>query len=162
METNKEESRQKILNTTRELLIGSGYDSFNIRSVASACNMSVGTLYHYFPGKDDLVRDAMLRDWKNEMSLLREQIEQKHSDIGKARLIYNSLIFYESRYMKVWCDYSRKHICNPFDNRMHLYVINDLRRVSGFDRFTLEILLCYAKVLDQSFDDIEAKLKILL
>ena len=162
METNKEESRQKILNTTRELLIGSGYDSFNIRSVASACYMSVGTLYHYFPGKDYLVRDAMLRDWKNEMSLLREQIEQKRCAIGKARLVYNCIIAYEARYMKVWCDCSAKRVYRPYENRLHLYVINDLREVSGFDRFTLEILLRYAELPDQSFDDIEAKLKILL
>lgn len=162
MENIREERKREIMKAARELLIGSGYEGLNIRNVASACGLSVGALYKYFPGKEELIREVMLQDWKNEMSLLKDQIGQKRCAIGKARLIYNCLISYEARYMKVWCDCSAKRTYRPYENRLHLHVISDLREVSGFDRFTLEILLRYAELPDQSFDDIEAKLRILL
>ena len=162
METKKETRKNEIRKTGRELLVSGGYEEFNMRSVAKTCGMSVGALYDYYTGKDEMVRDIMLTDWKNEMTLIREQIGQKRCNIGKARLVYDSIISYEARYMKLRCDCTARRDYRPYENRLHLYVISDLREVSGFDRFTLEILLRYASLPDQNFDDIEAKLRILL
>lgn len=42
-----------------------GLATLGIRSVAEACEVSVGTIYKYFPTKDDLVVDVISTFWRN-------------------------------------------------------------------------------------------------
>ena len=41
-------SREAILQTSRELIRTQGWDAVNIRNVAKACDISVGSIYNYF------------------------------------------------------------------------------------------------------------------
>ena len=41
-------SKQEILKTSRELIQQQGWSVVSIRSVASACGVSVGSIYNYF------------------------------------------------------------------------------------------------------------------
>lgn len=43
----------------------SGLSSLGIRSVAEACGVSVGTIYNYFPTKEDLVVEVIGMFWRN-------------------------------------------------------------------------------------------------
>ncbi len=47
-------SREIILAASKELVKESGMLSLNIRDVAKKCDISVGSVYNYFPSKDDL------------------------------------------------------------------------------------------------------------
>lgn len=47
-------SRDEILKTSRQLLQKEGWAAVNIRSVASACGVSVGSIYNYFGSKAEL------------------------------------------------------------------------------------------------------------
>ncbi len=42
-----------------------GVAGLGIRSVAEACGVSVGTIYNYFPTKDDLVLEVISTFWRN-------------------------------------------------------------------------------------------------
>lgn len=42
-----------------------GLSALNMRSVAQACHLAVGSLYHYFPNKDDLVIATVARVWQD-------------------------------------------------------------------------------------------------
>lgn len=42
-----------------------GLSALNMRSVAQACHVAVGSLYHYFPNKDDLVIATVARVWQD-------------------------------------------------------------------------------------------------
>ena len=46
-------SKEEILHTTRELIMEQGWSEVNIRSVAAACGVSVGSIYNYFSSKAD-------------------------------------------------------------------------------------------------------------
>ena len=62
----------KIIENVREQLIAEvrreietmGYSKTTVRSVASALNLGLGTVYNYFPSKDMLVASAVSEDWK--------------------------------------------------------------------------------------------------
>ena len=41
-------SKEEILKTSRELIQQAGWSAVNIRSVATACGVSVGSIYNYF------------------------------------------------------------------------------------------------------------------
>ncbi len=54
-----QERRQRILQTTRELLGERGYEAVTVRELAKRCGVSVPTLYNRFGGKDALIAEAV-------------------------------------------------------------------------------------------------------
>lgn len=56
-------SKEEILKTSRELFQRQGWSAINIRSVAAACGVSVGSIYNYFDSKTALVGAAVESVW---------------------------------------------------------------------------------------------------
>lgn len=56
-------SKEEILQTSRKLIQKKGWAAVSIRSVASACNVSVGSIYNYFDSKTDLVGATIESVW---------------------------------------------------------------------------------------------------
>ena len=56
-------SREAILQTSRELIRTQGWDAVNIRNVAKACDISVGSIYNYFQNKSSLIAAAIESEW---------------------------------------------------------------------------------------------------
>ena len=56
-------SKEEILQTSRELIRQQGWSAVNIRSVAAACGVSVGSIYNYFDSKADLVGATVESVW---------------------------------------------------------------------------------------------------
>lgn len=50
-----EQSRTNILETALRLFRERGFDETTMRDIASACQLSLGAAYHYFPSKEDIV-----------------------------------------------------------------------------------------------------------
>ena len=48
-------SREAILEESRKLVMKEGLLAINMRSVANACGVAVGSIYNYFPSKADLI-----------------------------------------------------------------------------------------------------------
>lgn len=48
-------SKEEVLEASRELVRSQGWSSISVRSVAAACDVSVGSIYNYFDSKTDLV-----------------------------------------------------------------------------------------------------------
>lgn len=55
------DQRTRILDTALELMSERGAHTMSMRQLASACDLNVATLYHYFPSKAELLR-AVLED----------------------------------------------------------------------------------------------------
>lgn len=56
-------SKEAILSVCRELIITQGWEAINIRSVAAACDVSVGSIYNYFHSKFDLIAATVESVW---------------------------------------------------------------------------------------------------
>jgi AcrR family transcriptional regulator len=56
-------SKEEILKASRELIRREGWSSINIRSVAAACGVSVGSIYNYFDSKAALIGAAVESVW---------------------------------------------------------------------------------------------------
>lgn len=56
-------SKEQILKASRELIQRQGWSAVNIRSVAAACGVSVGSIYNYFDSKAALVGAAVESVW---------------------------------------------------------------------------------------------------
>ena len=56
-------SKEEILKTSRKLIREQGCAAVNIRSVATACGVSVGSIYNYFDSKAALVGAAVESIW---------------------------------------------------------------------------------------------------
>lgn len=60
MQTQKDEVKQKILNAAVEEFLVSGYESSSMRVIAANAGITVGNIYSYFTGKDDLFETIVL------------------------------------------------------------------------------------------------------
>ena len=56
-------SKEEILKASRELVRQQGWPAVNIRSVAAACGVSVGSIYNYFDSKAALVGAVVESVW---------------------------------------------------------------------------------------------------
>lgn len=56
-------SKKAILEQSRLLVITQGWQAVNIRTVATACGVSVGSIYNYFASKSDLVTATVESIW---------------------------------------------------------------------------------------------------
>ncbi len=58
-------SKEAILSTCRELVSDKGLSALNMRGVAEACNVALGSIYYYFPSKDDLLIATIESVWED-------------------------------------------------------------------------------------------------
>lgn len=51
--------RQKLLEKSLDLLTSKGYSNINMKEVAAEIGVSTGTLYHYFPAKENILVEML-------------------------------------------------------------------------------------------------------
>ena len=56
-------SKEEILAECRKMVSEEGLQAINIRTVARRCNVSVGSIYYYFSGKNELVLETIESVW---------------------------------------------------------------------------------------------------
>ena len=56
-------SREEILTVCRQLVAASGLAAVNMRKVAQQCQVALGSLYYYFPSKDELLLATVESVW---------------------------------------------------------------------------------------------------
>ena len=95
------DNKQKIIDTTIELIRRHGADAVTVRSVCEAADLSIGTFYHYFANKDDLlmyfVREASFDSF--ELATPLEDIA------GRVAELYMLLI---ERYQSLGVDFMKQ------------------------------------------------------
>lgn len=61
-------SRRSILAASRKLVEEKGLAAVNMRSVGKACDLALGSIYYYFPSKDDLLLATIASVWDDIFS----------------------------------------------------------------------------------------------
>lgn len=57
-------SKEDILSVSKEMVAANGIQAINMRSVAKQCGVAVGSVYNYFPSKNDLMIAVIDVIWK--------------------------------------------------------------------------------------------------
>ena len=64
------DNRRRILNAARDLVAEGGFAAAQMSAVAARAGLATGTLYRYFPSKEDLCRQVFREVSAREMNLL--------------------------------------------------------------------------------------------
>lgn len=57
-------SKEDILSVSKEMVAEQGIQSINMRNVAEQCGVAVGSVYNYFPSKNDLIIAVIEAIWR--------------------------------------------------------------------------------------------------
>ena len=71
-----EDLRETIVQEAKVLIVSNGYGKLNMREVAKASGIAVGTIYNYFPTKDSL------------MLVLNEQSSERNTIWHRKRILH--------------------------------------------------------------------------
>lgn len=99
-----ENVQENLLREARKQVLEQGYSAMTIRSVASACGISIGTVYNYFPSKDMLVASFMLEDWQTCMEAIRKCSEEYVNPKIVLKCVYEELKIFTQNYMPLFQD----------------------------------------------------------
>lgn len=96
-----ENARESLMECGKDFLLQNRdgrAGKFNVRDLTAQCGMALGTFYHYFDSKDDLVRQIMQEDWLEIMKNVDSITESDGSLYEKLKLIYNQICGFEQAY----------------------------------------------------------------
>lgn len=62
-------SKESILKVAKEIVSTEGLNALNIRKVARESGIAIGSVYYYFPSKDDLLIDVIEGVWEDIFKL---------------------------------------------------------------------------------------------
>ena len=97
-----ENVREQLLTEAKRQIMEYGYANTTVRSVASACNLGVGTVYNYFKSKDMLIASFMADDWHESLAKMKQTgTENKELFF---RCIYSSLLEFAEKHSSLFSD----------------------------------------------------------
>ena len=78
---NKEQKINEILDATVRLSQERGPNNFSINDIPQVANVSIGTVYRYFPkGKEDILRQLLLRNIQRQKEMIEKNEKAKNLD----------------------------------------------------------------------------------
>ena len=89
-----ENLKEKLIAEATAQLRSAGYEATTVRSVAKACGVGVGTVYNYFPSKDQLIAACMLQSWQSCIASINKTAEKADTPAPVARCIFDQLQSY--------------------------------------------------------------------
>lgn len=139
MARKKRLSKEKILQVSHELLTEKGVEALDIRSIAKALDVAVGTVYNYYKSQEELILELFQYSWTKT----KERIEQSEFDkyVGFEKYKYVLEIIFE--------DVENR-------NAIGKYIIGDLSKYSLDEKNSKWLLIKDAlkTYTDSAFEDI--------
>ncbi len=120
MKTKTEEKKQLIMDTARDLILETGLQSASVSKISKASGVPVGSIYHAFENKEDLINQVYLRSRDRIVGVLEQEHRGSVEEILKSYLedyIDNALshpkdfIFVENHHLSPVID--RKNMIPP-------------------------------------------------
>lgn len=99
-----ENLESRLIEEARKQIEEAGYSAMTIRSVAKACGVGIGTVYNYFPSKENMLASYMLSDWKGCIAIIDAVSTYSKSPEPVLRCIYDQLIAYAQRHRAIFRD----------------------------------------------------------
>ncbi|NVM93561.1 TetR/AcrR family transcriptional regulator [Arthrobacter wenxiniae] len=81
----KPDRRNAILEAAWPLIAERGYHHVRVQDIAAICGTSTGTIHYYFPGKDDVLREALR--FCVDQAFIRQGAAMRQIDNARKRLL---------------------------------------------------------------------------
>ena len=128
-------TKLRILNATRRFMMESPDETLSMRTIASLCGISAGTIYNHFPDKDSLIAAVMIEDWHKALAEMESAGSRAESFGQGISGIYHAISSFIARYENIWLDYRAAGNYASVQNRRHKELIDE---ISGHVRKLLE------------------------
>lgn len=86
-----ENLKEKILAEADRQLLEVGYEAMTIQSIAKSCGVGVGTVYNYFPSKDEIVIACVATSWMKCMDTIRAVAKYSSTYESVIHCIYDEI-----------------------------------------------------------------------
>lgn len=131
---NHEEYREELLEKCFALFARHGFQGITMREIGKQLDISTGTLYHYFPSKEEIFRQMIIQLSRKQVVILTEQFNKTKS--------------FEERINKLFRFVSQNEVF--FQNV--LFLIIDYYRQSGLndpEHFIRDMAAYYRKAIGE-------------
>ncbi len=81
--------RQKIVETTRQLIIQNGVNNTSLAEIAKTVGISKGTLFYYYTSKADLIFDVTDRHFLLTTQRLKDWVQEVHGEMEAPQILYH-------------------------------------------------------------------------
>lgn len=95
---------ERLIQAARELFVAQGVEAVTVRSIARKAGCSIGLLYHYVDGKEDLLARILASAFARLLERLRRQEQSHHDPMQRLRAVLEA--------------YARFAIEHPHDYRL--------------------------------------------
>lgn len=99
-----ENLESRLMAEARQQIETNGYAATTIRSVAGGCGVGVGTVYNYFPSKDDLAAAYLLEDWRARIAAAEDLSHQAEDPRDVVWCLYDHMRCFSRQHRAVFSD----------------------------------------------------------
>lgn|GEM_PF-747962 len=86
-------TRIRVLECARQVLVAEGYDALALRDLAKRCNMQLGNLQYYFPTRDALLEAIIAAEADQDVAALKSaRNNSSHKDWGDPVQHFTALV----------------------------------------------------------------------
>lgn len=97
---NHEEYREELLEKCFDLFARSGFQGVTMREIGKELQISTGTLYHYFPSKEEIFRQMIFQLSRKQVVILTERFNRTKSFDERVhnllQYVSNNQIFFQN------------------------------------------------------------------
>jgi AcrR family transcriptional regulator len=97
-----ENPKQLILSKAKEILYKEGYSKLSMRSLSKECNIALGTIYNYYPGKKELVIEMMTEYWQSFLCSVQNIANSDENIYTKLHNIFSELGVFIESFRQYW------------------------------------------------------------
>lgn len=120
-EKKKHERKQRIFSAAFKLIEEKGFDETSMTDIAARAELAVGTLYNYFPSKNDLILAIFDRDHQKFIVKVKKNIEIiKNSEDNGLTILKNILLEFISDFIFLNKKTMRQVLVAFFSSEEHL------------------------------------------
>ena len=86
------DKRSVILNAALKTFVRRGYPSTKVAEIASEAGVAEGTLYNYFPSKEEMLLALFDEKWGGILNDIRKKINSLHDPNDKLKAIFSQVV----------------------------------------------------------------------
>ncbi|MEG0485723.1 MAG: TetR/AcrR family transcriptional regulator [Oscillospiraceae bacterium] len=94
--------KQHILENAREIAIDKGVSNINMRDIAKASGVALGTIYNYYPTKGDLIADIVAMFWQDAFANININLLHTMDFEANLEYIYFELLKFLNSFKSDW------------------------------------------------------------